>query len=83
MERKQKKFFKRKGIKNTNIPTSGVDICNVNIISEAEKIIDDYVSRMGYGKKKKKYVSAKTVLAIITGISAFVIAALVMKTVMP
>ena len=52
MNKKVKKFFKR----GRPQPRSdfGVDICNVNIVSEAEKIIEEYVNKMGYRMPKQK-----------------------------
>jgi len=71
MERKQKKFFRRKNLKNTDESYSNVDICNVNVVSEAEKIVEEYVSRMGYRTAQKKNSAAKTALIITAGVFAF------------
>ena len=77
MERKQKKFLRRKNIKNTE---SNIDICNVNIVTEAEKIVEEYVSRMGYNPIKKKNPVLKTLLLIAMGIvSVWFASALLLK----
>ena len=44
MNKKVKRFFKRN---KTQYPrTSGVDLCSVNIVTEAEKIIEDYKNKV-------------------------------------
>ena len=71
MNKKVKKFFKR----GRPQPRSnfGVDICNVNIVSEAEKIIEEYVNKMGYRIPKQKS-SKKIILAVISSLAAAAVA---------
>ena len=71
MERKKKKFLRRKNLKGTDKSYSNVDICNVKVVSEAEKIVEEYVSRMGYNPTRKKHAAAKAVLIISGSFLAF------------
>lgn len=56
-------FRKGNEKKNTHSPQN-VDISNVNIVSEAEKIIEEYVLKMGLNLKPKKRSLAPLFLGI-------------------
>ncbi len=64
---RKKQSAKQNSKKYTASPVN-VDICNVNIVSEAEKIIEEYAYKMGY-----KFAPQKSSRApLLMGISAAV-----------
>ena len=56
--------------KNTPSPIN-VDICNVNIVSEAEKIIEEYVMKMGLNINPKKRSHTPLFLGIFGALCSF------------
>lgn len=77
MNKKVKRFFKRN---KTQYPrTSGVDLCSVNIVTEAEKIIEDYINKMGYRFENKKHSRKNTSIVLISVLAASAIAYTVIK----
>ncbi len=64
MRKKVLQLF-RKGNDKKNVPSpENVDICNLNIVSEAEKIIEEYVLKMGLNFKPQKPSPAPLILGI-------------------
>ena len=77
MNKKVKKFFRRTKDSET---FSTSDICNMNVVSEAERIVEEYVNKMGYRFKDEPSPKKHPVLLIISAItvSALVFAAVKM-----
>lgn len=65
MNKKKKIFFKRKQPRSN---MANVDLCSVNIVSEAERIIDEYIFKTGYHENSKKPI-LKTLVFTCTGIA--------------
>ena len=75
MHKKVKHFFRKKQLQNDKKHTasSNVDICNVNIVSEAEKIIEEYALKMGYKFMPQKNSRAPVIFGIFFALSAFLL----------
>ena len=64
MRKKVLHLFRRGNEKKNTLSPENVDICNVNIVSEAEKIIEEYVLKMGLNFKPQKRSHAPLFLGI-------------------
>lgn len=67
MSRKVKRIFLFKTSKPTQDKTADtyIALSDINIISEAENILDKYISSMGYKNSKKVFRKKHTIIAAI------------------
>lgn len=69
---RKKQFEKQNSKKYTASPVN-VDICNVNIVSEAEKIIEEYAYKMGYKYAPKKSSKVPVVVGILGAVCSILV----------